>query len=73
MSVCGGVVLGGFFGVMHGLQMVAVRHMGMMAGPLVIAGFVVFRGGPVMPRGLFVVLCSLAMVFSAFFRHGDPL
>jgi hypothetical protein len=67
-----GVVLGGFFGVVRGLEMMAVRHVGVMAGFFVIAGFVVVGGRAMVLGGVLVMIGRLAMMIGAFFRHGNP-
>jgi hypothetical protein len=60
------VVLAGFFGVMHRVHMMAVRHMGVVPRLFVIAGFVmlssremVFRGVTVMLGGFPVMIRNL--------------
>ena len=73
ISVRRGMVFRGFFGVMFRLHVMAVRQVRMMAGLLVVARVVVVGGGAVMLRRVFVMLRCVAMVFSAFFRHGSPL
>jgi hypothetical protein len=70
MPVFFGVVLGGFFCVVLRFQMMPMRHMSVMTGLLVFARFLVIRGSPMVLRGMLQVLCCLAMMFSAFFRHG---
>jgi hypothetical protein len=67
-----GVVLARLFCVVLGLQVMALRHMGVMRGFVVFSGFVMFRGGAMMSGCLLVVICCLMMVFSALFRHGRP-
>jgi hypothetical protein len=47
--------------------------MSVVAGLLVFARFVVFRGRPVVFGGVFVMLRCLAMMFGALLRHGSPL
>lgn len=59
-------MLGGFLGVVYRTQMVPVCHMGMVPRLLVVARFVVLRGGPVVMRGMLVMLRCLAVMFSAF-------
>jgi hypothetical protein len=66
----GGMVLRGFSGVVLGLNMMAMRQMGVVGGLLVIALFVVLGGVLVMLRGVFVVLRGVAMMIGVFLRHG---
>lgn len=72
MAVLVHMMLAGFFRVMYGMHMVAVSDVGVMAGGLVIAGFVVFGRKPVVLSGVLVVLRCFAVVFRGFLRHGDP-
>ena len=62
VAVLGGVVSAGFFGVVQGVVEVALRDVGMMAGLLVMAGFIMFSGDVVMSSCVFVVLSSFAVV-----------
>jgi hypothetical protein len=64
------VVLAGFFGMMSGMDRMAVGNMGVVAGGVVVAGFVVIGGALVMGGCVFVVLSGLAMMFRGFLRHG---
>ena len=66
----GGVMLRGFFGVMFGLDMMAMRQMGMVGGLLVIALFVMLSGVFVVLRSVFMVLRGVAMMIGVFLRHG---
>ena len=72
MSVFGSVVLGGLFGVVFGLHMMAVRQVRMVAGLFVIARLVVLRRGQMMLGGMFMMFCCVAVMLGCFFRHGDP-
>jgi hypothetical protein len=65
MAVFVGVMLGGLFGVMLGLQVMAVSHMGVMAGLFVIVCVVLFRCGAMMLGGVFMVLSGLIVMVSA--------
>jgi hypothetical protein len=65
-----GVVLSGFSGVVLGLNMMAMRQMGMVSGLLVIALFVVLSRVFVVLRGVFVMLRGVAMMIGVFLRHG---
>jgi hypothetical protein len=71
--VFGGVVLGGLFGVVFSLHMMAVGQMTVMAGLLVLARFVVLRSGQMVFGSMLVVLGCFAMLFGALSRHGNPL
>ena len=72
MSVFVAVMLGGLFGVMLGLQVMAVRHMGVMAGLFVIVCVMVFRCGTMMLGGVLMVLGGLMVMVSARFGHDNP-
>ena len=72
MPVLGTVMLGGLVMVMLGLHMMAVRYMGVMAGLLVIAGFVVLGGQPVVLGSVFMMLGCFSMMLSGVIRHGNP-
>jgi hypothetical protein len=61
------VMLGGFPGVMFRVQMMAVGDVRVMAGLLVIPGFVMVRRVAVMLRRVLVMFRCLAMMFSALF------
>jgi hypothetical protein len=64
------VVLARFLGVIRGVQMMAVRNVGMMPGLFVITRFVMFGRFTMMTRGLFVMLgCALVMLRAFMFRH----
>ncbi|HLJ13079.1 MAG TPA: hypothetical protein VKV15_01170 [Bryobacteraceae bacterium] len=64
-----GVVLGSFFGVMDGLKVVPMGYMSMMPGFLMIACLMVFRGGAMMARRVFMMVGGLLMMICAFLRH----
>jgi hypothetical protein len=64
-----GVVLGGFFGMLRGVQRVSVGDMGVMPGLLVIARFVVACRFPVMFGRVFVMLRRLMMMLCSMVRH----
>ncbi len=66
------MVLGGFLGVKLRLNVVAMRHVCMVAGLVVVADFVVLGGGAVVSCRVFVVVGGLAMVFGALVRHAVP-
>lgn len=67
------VMLAGFFRVMRGVDRVAMRHMRVVAGLAVVAGFVMIGRRPVVRGGMFVVLGCFAMVICGFLRHGMNL
>jgi hypothetical protein len=71
LGVRRGMMLGGFFGVMLGLNVMATRQVGVMAGLFVFARFVVLGGVLVVLGSMFVVLRCVAMMFGNFFRHGE--
>ena len=63
-------MLGGFLGVVLGLNMVAMRHVRVVAGLLGIPRFVVFRSGAMLFSGLLMMFRSLNVMLSTLFRHG---
>jgi hypothetical protein len=65
-----GVVLCRFFGMVLGLNMMAVRQMGVVAGLLVIALLMVLGGVFMMFRSVFMMLRGVAMMIEVFLRHG---
>ena len=60
------VLFGCFFCVVLSLYMVAVGQMSVMPCLFVVARIMVLRGGAVMLCSFFVMLCCVAMMFSAF-------
>jgi hypothetical protein len=56
---------------MFGLKVMTLSQMGVVAGLLVSALFMVLRGQAVMPSGMFVVLSRLAVMVSVLLRHGS--
>jgi hypothetical protein len=73
MSVVGGVMLAGFFGVMRSVVQMALGDVGMVPGLLMTAGFVVIRGGLVMLCSMLVVFRCFAMMLRGIFRHLEIL
>ena len=69
MSVIGGVMLAGFFGVVRSVIQMALSDVRMVPGLLVTAGFVVIGGSLVMLCGMLVVLRRFAMMLRGIFRH----
>ena len=63
------VALRRLIGVVVGMEVVTMRHVGMMSGLNVIAGSVMLGGAPVMGSGVLVMFGGLAVVLSGFFRH----
>jgi hypothetical protein len=63
------VGLGGLCGVVLRVLMVAVRHVGMMRGFLVVAVFMMLGGFAVVMGRIVMVLGSLVMMMRSFFRH----
>jgi hypothetical protein len=58
------VVLGGLFGMVFGMQMMAMRDVGMVGGLFMIAGFMMLGGFSVVLAGFFVVLGGLLVMFN---------
>ena len=69
-SMRGGVVFYRFFGMALGLNMMAVRQVGMVGGLLVIARLMVLGGVFMMFRSVFMMLRGVAMMIDVFLRHG---
>ena len=67
VTVFVGVVLAGFFGVMRGVHLMAVRHVSVVPGFFVIAGFVVLSSREMVFRGVTVVLGSFAVMIRSLF------
>jgi hypothetical protein len=63
------VVLGRMFRVLGRVQMVRVRHMRVVRGPVVISGLVRFGGFGVVMGGLAVMMRRLIVVMHCLFRH----
>ena len=64
------VMLTRFLGVIRGVQMMAVRNVGMMPGLFVITRFVMFGRFTMMTRGLFMMLGrALVMLRTFMFGH----
>jgi hypothetical protein len=57
------VVLGRFVSVVLRIQMVTMRYMSVMTSFFVIARLIVFRGGPMVPGGVLMMICGVAMMF----------
>jgi len=64
-----GVVLTGFFGMLGGVQRMAVGDVGVVPGLLVIAGFVMPGRFPMMGGGLFMMLRGLVVMFCSMVSH----
>jgi hypothetical protein len=64
-----GVGLGGFNSVISGVMMVAVSHVRVMTGHVVVTGFVVARRFAMMPRGVLVVFSCFVMMLGCFSGH----
>lgn len=71
MSLC--VRLRGLASVVHGLVMMAVGHMRMVTGFVMIAGFMVLRGLVVVPRRMFVMVSGLLVMLCDRVGHGSLL
>ena len=63
------MVLAGFTAMMLGMQCVAVRNVGMMAGFFVVAGLMVSGGFAVVFGCGFVMIGSFMMMIGAFVCH----
>jgi hypothetical protein len=71
VAVLVNVLLGGVLGVIDGVQLVAVRELGVMAGLLVVARFGVGGGFAVMVGRVLVVLGGLVVVvMNLVIAHG---
>lgn len=64
-----GMRLGCFRGVVRRMVMVAVSHVRVMRGHVVVTGLMVARRFPMMSRGVFVVFCCSVMMLGCFLRH----
>jgi len=74
VAVMLGMQLARFGGVMRGVMMMPVRHLGVMGGHHMIFVVMMFGGLVVMLGGLLVMLSSLAMMLGDFgFGHGGIL
>ena len=62
-------MLGGFFRVVIGVQVVTMRDVGMMAGFFMVPACVMLGGFFVMSGRVFIMLRSFSMMFCAFFTH----
>ncbi len=70
LAVVAGMMFTGFFSVMDGVDVMAVRNVRVMAGFLMIAGSVMLGCRTMVLGGFFVVLCGFHMVIRSRFRHG---
>jgi hypothetical protein len=68
MKICG--VLARLIGVMPGVSLMAVRDVGVLMSFIVFSCGMVLGRGPVMLRGMLVMLGCFVVVLCAFFRHG---
>lgn len=67
--MCLHVMLGSFLGMMGGMHVMAVRHMGMMRGRLVVPFLMMLGSFPVMVGRMLMVLGGLGVVMRSFLRH----
>jgi hypothetical protein len=72
VAVLVSVVLACLFAVMCGVSVMALRHVRVVTGFVVVTGIVMVRGNFVMLSGMLVVLGSFAVMFRGLFRHGLP-
>jgi hypothetical protein len=63
-------VLGGFFRVMLGMRVMAMRYVGMVVGLLMISRGVMLSGVAMVFRCVLVMLGGFQVVLFTFFRHG---
>jgi hypothetical protein len=70
LAVIVGVMLAGFFGVMHRVDLMPARDVRVMAGLVMIPTFMMVGCCAVMASGVFVVLRGLAMMLGGFSGHG---
>jgi hypothetical protein len=61
-----GMVLGGFGGVVRGMQAVSVRHVGMMRRFFVLSLLVMFAGLAVVGRRILMMFSRLIVMFHSF-------
>jgi hypothetical protein len=67
VAVLAGVMFARLFGMMRSVNLMALRHVRMVTGLVVIAGFVMLRGRLVMLCGMVVVLSGFAVMFRGLF------
>ena len=72
MAVLVSVLLAGLFGMMCGVSMMALRHVRVVTGFVVVTGIVMLRSYFVMRSGMLVVFGSFAVMLRSLFRHGLP-
>lgn len=65
-----GVMLAGFFGVMNGVDLMAVRYVRVMTGFLMVSRRVMLGSRAVMLGGVFVMFSRFQVMFSGMFRRG---
>ncbi len=63
MTVIVGVTLTGFFSVVLGVDVMAVRYVRVVTGQLMVSIFVMLRGRFVMLRGMFMMFSGFAVMF----------
>ena len=73
LAVSLGVRLRGLAGMVHGVVMMAVGHMRVVPGFVMVAGFMVLRGLVMMPRGMFVMVSGLLVVLGNRMGHSSLL
>jgi hypothetical protein len=64
-----GVCLGGFARVVHRVVVMTVGDVSMVTGFVMIAGLMVLRGLVVVPRGMFVMVSGLLVMFCDRMGH----
>ena len=65
MAVLVGVMLGRLFGVVLGVDMMALSHMRVMTGDVMVAALVVVSRRLMMPGGMLVVFSSFSVMFGS--------
>jgi hypothetical protein len=63
------VKLGGFCRVVGGMVQVTLRHVSVVSCCFVVVSFMMFGRFVMVPNGMFVMFCCLAMVFCCFLGH----
>jgi hypothetical protein len=69
LTVLVGVMLAGFLGMLNRVDVMPVRDMRMVAGALMVTGFVVIGCCSMVASGVFVMLRGLAMMLGAVCGH----
>ena len=73
LAVVLGMSLGSFRGVMGSMMMMAVGHVGVVSGQVMIAGFMVARGFAMMAGCVFMMFSGFQVMLNCFSGHRDSL